>query len=108
MYAVALVMWGSSIIGFDSYHYKYESGREGDMAAVGFSPRKSNLVIYLVDGISKHGDLLRDLGPHKAGKGCLYVKRLSDVKLSVLEQVIRASYEYIMSRNTDMHRAAAG
>lgn len=99
------VMWGSSIIGFDSVHYKYESGREGDMGAIGFSPRKANLVIYAVDGINKYKDLLDKLGPHKIGKACLYIKRLSDVNIKVLEEIIENSYKYVMSRKTDMHRA---
>jgi hypothetical protein len=99
------IMWGPSIIGFDQYHYKYESGREGDMAAVGFSPRKTNLTIYLVDGSSKYPDFLDALGPHSTGKSCLYIKRLSDINLAVLEKLIKASYQYVTSRKNDMHRA---
>ena len=70
------VMWGPSIIGFGSYHYKYESGREGDAPAVSFSPRKANLVIYLADNASRYETLLEKLGPHTTGTACLYIKRL--------------------------------
>ncbi len=99
------VMWGSSIIGFDKVHYKYESGREGDMGAIGFSPRKANLTIYLVDGISKYKDLLDKLGSHKTSKVCLYIKRLSDVDLDVLKKIITESYKYVISHKDNMVRA---
>ena len=85
------VMWGPSIIGFDQYHYKYESGRQGDMAAIGFSPRQGKISIYLVDGAPKYQLLLDQLGPHQVGKACLYVKRLSDIDLSVLRELIAKS-----------------
>ena len=99
------VMWGSSIIGFDKVHYKYESGREGDMGAIGFSPRRSNLTIYFVDGVSKHSELLAKLGPHKTGKAsCLYIKRLSDIDMNVLEKLIKDSYQYVMSHKYEKHR----
>ena len=97
------VMWGSSIVGFDSCHYKYESGREGEMGAVGFSPRKSNLTIYLVDGTSKYREMLSKLGSHKTGKVCLYIKRLGDVDMDVLEKIIKKSYQYVMSHKMGMH-----
>lgn len=80
-------MWGPSIIGFGSYHYKYESGREGDMPIVGFSPRSTALTLYVMPGLDK--PLLDTLGKHKVGKGCLYIKRLSDVDEAVLEKIIR-------------------
>lgn len=99
------VMWGPSIIGFDRCHYKYESGREGDMGALGFSPRASALTVYLVDGTSKYQALLRKLGPHTTGKACVYIKRLSDVDMDVLETVLRSSYAYAMSHKDDMGRA---
>lgn len=99
------VMWGPSIIGFDTYHYKYESGREGDAAAAGFSPRKTNLTLYLPDGLNKYGELLSALGPHKTGKVCVYIKRLSDINIRILEELIRTSYHYVLSRQNDMHRA---
>ncbi|MBO9555787.1 DUF1801 domain-containing protein [Cellulomonas sp.] len=85
-------LWGPSIVGFGTYHYRYASGREGDMAAVGFSPRRAATTIYLMDGVDAHADLLERLGPHTTGKGCLYVKDLDDVDLGVLEAVLRASW----------------
>jgi len=81
-------MWGSSIIGFGEYHYKYESGREGDMCRIGFSPRTQNLTLYMIPGYSEYADELSRLGKHKIGKSCLYIKRLSDVDESVLEEMI--------------------
>jgi Domain of unknown function (DU1801) len=78
-------MWGTSIIGFGSYHYKYESGHEGDMCVIGFSPRKAALAIYLLRGLEEHRELLARLGKHTTGKGCLYIKRLEDVDLGVLD-----------------------
>jgi hypothetical protein len=85
-------MWGSSIIGFGTYHYKYASGREGDAPAAGFSPRKAATTIYLADGIGAHRELLERLGPHTTGVGCLYVKDLAQVDLDVLERLVAASY----------------
>jgi len=81
-------MWGASIIGFGEYHYKYDSGREGDMCRIGFSPRAQNFSIYLMPGYADFGDELSRLGKHKIGKSCLYIKRLSDVDESVLEEMI--------------------
>jgi hypothetical protein len=88
-------MWGPSIIGFDQYHYVYDSGREGDMCRIGFSPRKGKTVLYIVDGFPAHADLLAKLGKHKTGKACLYIKRLSDVDRDVLEQLCRASLDHM-------------
>jgi hypothetical protein len=85
-------MWGSSIIGFGTYHYKYASGRKGDAPAAGFSPRKPATTIYLADGIDAHPELLERLGPHSTGVGCLYVKDLAQVDLGVLEEIVRESY----------------
>ncbi|WP_456843926.1 DUF1801 domain-containing protein [Cellulomonas sp. P5_C6] len=85
-------MWGPSIVGFGTYHYRYPSGREGDMAAAGFSPRRGATSIYLPDGVDAHADLLAALGPHTLGRGCLYVKDLDTVDLAVLEEVVRRSY----------------
>jgi hypothetical protein len=85
-------MWGSSIIGFGTYHYKYASGREGDSPAAGFSPRKAATTIYLADGVGAHPELLERLGPHSTGVGCLYVKDLAQVDLAVLEELVAASY----------------
>jgi len=84
-------MWGTSIVGFGSYHYKYESGREGDSCLTGFSSRKDAISIYLVSGADGSERLLSKLGKHKMGKGCLYLRKLSDVDLKVLEQLIIGS-----------------
>lgn len=81
-------MWGSSIVGFGEYHYKYESGREGDMCRIGFSPRAQNLTLYMITGYSEKSEELARLGKHKLGKSCLYIKRLSDVDENVLEEMI--------------------
>jgi hypothetical protein len=81
-------MWGSSIVGFGSYHYKYESGREGDMCLIGFSSRKSEISVYGLNAGANHEELLARLGKHKMGKGCAYIKSLSDVDLKVLEKLI--------------------
>ncbi|MCA4133272.1 DUF1801 domain-containing protein [Arthrobacter sp. M4] len=90
------VMWGPSIVGFGSYHYKGASGREGDYLAVGFSPRKGELALYgLIYGPDAER-LLPELGKHKTGVGCLYIKRLDDVDPAVLEQLVRTGYNYIM------------
>ncbi|MGA1583761.1 MAG: DUF1801 domain-containing protein [Saprospiraceae bacterium] len=85
------VMWGGSIIGFGHYHYVYESGREGDWFLTGFSPRKGKISVYLMNGFSKVEELLGQLGPHKTGKSCLYIKRLADIDESVLRQLIKLS-----------------
>lgn len=85
-------MWGDSIIGFGSYHYKYASGREGDWFRMGFSPRKQNLTLYLTAyAFDRFGDLLSRLGKHKLGKGCLYINKLADVDLGVLEELLLQS-----------------
>ena len=81
-------MWGSSIVGFGSYRYKGKSGREGDWLVTGFSPRKANLTIYGIGGLEERDDLLKKLGKHTTGKGCLYIKRLSDVDLPTLKKLI--------------------
>lgn len=87
------VMWGPSIIGFGTYHYRYESGREGDSPRVGFSPRKAKLVCYLkLDSVGA-APLLARLGKHGTGKGCLYINKLSDIDLSVLEELVADSYQ---------------
>jgi hypothetical protein len=84
-------MWGTSIVGFGSYNYKYESGREGDWLIAGFSPRKTALTLYIMAGFDEYDDLLGKLGKYKTGKSCLYVKKLADVDLKVLERLVRAS-----------------
>ncbi len=81
-------MWGTSIVGFGSYHYRYDSGREGDSCLTGFSSRKSDISVYLMASVLGQEELLSKLGKHKMGKGCLYLRKLSDVDLKVLEQLI--------------------
>ncbi len=87
-------MWGSSIIGFGSYHYKYESGREGDTILAGFSPRKQNLTIYNMGSIQPDDELLKKLGKYSRGGGCLYIKRLADVDLPTLKRLIEQSVKH--------------
>jgi hypothetical protein len=89
------VMWGSSIVGFGTYHYTYDSGREGDHLKVGFSPRKSSLSLYIMPGFERYQELLEKLGKHKTGKSCLYINKLADVDLDVLQTLIRESVEYM-------------
>jgi hypothetical protein len=84
-------MWGASIVGFGSYHYKYASGREGDWFLTGFSPRKQAITLYMMDYVEKHQAVLENLGKFKHGKGCLYVKKLEDIDLEVLEKLIKIS-----------------
>ena len=88
------VLW-DSIVGFGAYHYRYSSGREGDAPAAGFSPRKAASTIYLPEGVAPHASALDKLGPHTLGVGCLYIKRLQDVDTSVLESIIRTSYDTV-------------
>lgn len=83
-------MWGPSLIGFGEYHYKYDSGREGDFLATGFSPRKANMSVYILPGYEDYEDILSRLGKHKMGKSCLYINKLADVDLDVLEELIKA------------------
>ncbi|MGL4496985.1 MAG: DUF1801 domain-containing protein [Beijerinckiaceae bacterium] len=85
-------LWGPSIIGFGRYHYRYDSGREGDAPLVAFSPRKPALVIYIMTGFAEADALLAKLGPHSTGKSCLYIKALDRVDLSVLEKLVTQSY----------------
>lgn len=88
-------MWGASIVGFGSYHYKYASGREGDWFVAGFSPRKGSLSIYVMSGFSHFEDELAQLGKHKLGKCCLYLKRLEDADPKVLKSMLRDSVKYM-------------
>ena len=87
------VMWGPAIIGYGSYHYKYASGREGDMCATGFSPRKAQHSVYVLPGYADFGDYLDRLGKHTIGKSCLYFKKLEDIDLDVLAELIEAGLE---------------
>ena len=83
-------MWGPSIIGYGSYHYVYDSGREGDFLATGFSPRKANMSVYIMPGYADFSEILARLGKHKIGKSCLYINKLADIDLDALEELIRA------------------
>jgi uncharacterized protein DUF1801 len=85
-------LWPPSIIGFGTYHYRYASGREGDTVAVGFAPRTAQTVIYLVGYLDGYADLLDRLGPHRRGKGCLYLKRVADADQDVLREIVARSY----------------
>lgn len=91
-------MWGPSIIGFGEYHYRYDSGRTGSMSRIGFSPRKAETVVYLIDGFAGQADLLARLGKHRIGKSCLYIKRLADIDIGVLEAMIAASLATMAER----------
>jgi len=94
------VMWGSAIVGFGIYHYVYESGREGDMALIGFSPRKQNISIYLMGGLKKVENELSKLGKYKTGGGCLYIKSLSDVNVEVLRKVFAKAFKEAQRKKT--------
>lgn len=91
-------MWGSSIIGFGSYHYKYESGREGDAPLTGFSPRKDSFAFYFMQFEGRE-QLLEKLGKHKTGKGCVYIKKLDDVDENVLSEIITGSVNYVKAKH---------
>lgn len=90
-------MWGDSIVGFGSYHYKYASGQEGDWLLTGFSPRKQALTLYLMSGFTDFEDLLSRLGKYKTGKGCLYIKKLADVDQTILQELIDQSVKANMA-----------
>lgn len=91
-------MWGPSIIGFGTYHYRYESGREGDWMLAGFSPRKGNLALYIMSGFSHYEALLKKLGKHKTGASCLYINKLADIDPEVLRQLISTSVKYMQEK----------
>ena len=92
-------MWGASIVGFGSYHYKGASGREGDWMLIGFSPRKQNLTLYLMHGFEVHKELLKKLGKHKTSMGCLYIKNLDDVDKKVLKELVAESVKRMKSQD---------
>ncbi|HEX6716946.1 MAG TPA: DUF1801 domain-containing protein [Pyrinomonadaceae bacterium] len=96
-------MWGPSIVGFGSYHFKYDSGREGDWLVTGFSPRKKDLTLYIMMGFEKHPELMEKLGKYSTAKSCLYIKRLSDVHVPTLKKLIKESVKglraYVSSRS---------
>ena len=91
-------MWGTSIVGFGSYHYIYDSGHEGDTCMIGFSPRKKDITLYLLGGFQGHAKLLNTLGKHKVGKGCLYISSLADIDIEVLKKIIEVSFDYVKQR----------
>jgi len=95
------VMWGDSIIGFGSYTYKYASGRTGDWPVTGFSPRKSSLTIYIMTGFKDYLKIMKNLGKHKTGSSCLYIKKLDDIELKLLEKLIVDSVKRIQSKQID-------
>ncbi|QYF74171.1 DUF1801 domain-containing protein [Cryobacterium sp. PAMC25264] len=98
-------LWPGSIIGFGRYHYRYDSGREGDAASAGFSPRKASMSIYFPDGLGAYAGELARLGPHKTGVGCLYITDLAKADLAVLEEMVTASYRAVTAGLYYGHRA---
>ena len=95
------VMWGSSIVGFGSYHFIYASGREGDWFKTGFSPRKQSLTLYIMDGFSQHDEILTRLGKYTTGKSCLYVKKLEDIDMPTLKELVERSVEHVEESNRE-------
>lgn len=100
-------MWGPSIVGFDTYHYKYASGHEGDWPIAAFSPRKQDLTVYIMPGFQEYTELMEQLGKHRTGKSCLYIKRLSDIHVPTLKKLIRQSVKTMKQvtkkRSADSH-----
>lgn len=96
-------MWGASIVGFGSYHYKYKSGREGDWFLTGFSPRKQSMTVYMMGGYTETSGLLEKIGKHKTGVGCLYFKKLADIDLGILKQLIEKSIERLKDTYQDFN-----
>ena len=92
-------MWGAGIVGFGSYKYKYDSGREGEWFVAGFSPRKQNLTLYIMSGFTRYEELLAKLGKHKTGKSCLYINKLEDIDLDVLGEMVESSVENVKKGN---------
>jgi hypothetical protein len=98
-------LWNVGTLGFGHYRYHYDSGREGESHTIAFYPRRGKITIYLMDGTVRYPELLGRLGKHTTSRVCLYVKRLSDVELPVLEQIVQQSYDYVTSQDGHMHRA---
>jgi len=92
-------LWNAGTLGFDTYHYKYNSGREGDGLVIGFYPRKGKITVYLMDGTARYAELLAKLGKHSTTGYCVYIKQLSDVELPILEQIVQKSYQNIKSKS---------
>jgi hypothetical protein len=97
-------LWNVGTIGFDSYHYKYDSGREGDCHMIGFYPRKGKITVYLMDGTVRYAELLATLGKHTTTGYCVSIKRLSDIQLPILEHIVQQSYAYIKSQDEPINR----
>ena len=97
-------LWNVGTIGFDTYHYKYDSGREGDSTTISFYPRKGKITVYLMDGTVRYSELLARLGKHTTSRVCVYIKRLSEIELPILEQIVQQSYEYVKSQDGHIHR----
>ncbi len=91
-------MWGTSIVGFGSYHYKYESGREGDWFLIGFSPRKQNLTLYIMSGFKRYNELMKKIGKHKTGSSCLYINKLEVIDLKILKELISESVKFMKKK----------
>jgi len=92
-------MWGPTIVGYGTYHYRYASGREGDWFLTGFSPRARDLTVYIMTGLEEHGDLMRRLGRYRTGRSCLYLKKLADVDLEILAALVRRSVTKLRRRS---------
>ena len=92
------VMWGASIVGYGRYHYRYDSGREGDFFMTGLSPRKAALTVYIMPGFSEYGEELDRLGPHKLGRSCLYIRRLDKIDPDALEALVAKSYAFMRGK----------
>ncbi|MCH7879612.1 MAG: DUF1801 domain-containing protein [candidate division Zixibacteria bacterium] len=88
-------MWGTSMVGFGEYHYKYDSGHEGDYFKTGFSPRKQSITLYIMPGFEKYPELMDKLGKHKVGKSCLYINSLDDIHIPTLKKLVKQSYQYM-------------
>ncbi len=91
-------MWGTSIVGFGTYHYKYKSGQEGDWMQVGFSPRKQAVTLYIMSGFSRYDELMNKLGKYKTGKSCLYIKKEEDIDFKVLKELVAQSVKYVKNK----------
>lgn len=94
-------LWNAGTIGFDNYHYKYASGREGDGLVIGFYPRKGKITVYLMDGTARYSKMLTKLGKHTTTGYCLYIKKLLDIELPILKQILQQSYDFIKSKSKD-------
>lgn len=94
-------MWGSQLVGFGTYHYKYSSGREGDWFMTGFAPRKQNITIYIMPGFKRYNELMSRLGKYKTGKSCLYIKHLDHVDIDILQELIVRGYEHMRFKYPD-------